>query len=263
MLKKLLKYDLKYVFKVLIIFYTLSIFFAVLTRYFFSIDNCFLFNVIAQVCSGITISMIFNILINNIMRLWVRFQNNFYKDEGYLTHTLPVKRTILFLSKNLTSVISLLVSFIIIALSLCIAYYSKDNLTLLKTILLPIANLYNTNVISILSAFLFILFLEVANAIQAGYIGIVLGHKMNDIKTGFSVIYGFVTYVLSQIIAIAMVFIVALFNKNLMNLFYTTEAIDLDMVKLIIYLAIGIYSILVIVGYLVNLRLFKAGINID
>jgi len=174
-----------------------------------------------------------------------------------------VKRTILFLSKNLTSVISLLVSFIIIALSLCIAYYSKDNLTLLKTILLPIANLYNTNVISILSAFLFILFLEVANAIQAGYIGIVLGHKMNDIKTGFSVIYGFVTYVLSQIIAIAMVFIVALFNKNLMNLFYTTEAIDLDMVKLIIYLAIGIYSILVIVGYLVNLRLFKAGINID
>ena len=90
MLKKLLKYDLKDVYKILIIFYALSLFFDVLTRMFLNIDNSFILQVIGKICSGTTIAMIFNILINNLMRLWVRFKNNFYGDESYLTHTLPV-----------------------------------------------------------------------------------------------------------------------------------------------------------------------------
>ena len=39
MLKKLLKYDLESVYRVLIVFYALSLFFAVLTRVFLSIEN--------------------------------------------------------------------------------------------------------------------------------------------------------------------------------------------------------------------------------
>lgn len=92
MLKKLLKYDLKWVFKVVIVFYLLALFFAVLTRLFFGINNSFMMNIVAQICSGTTISMIVSIIINNIMRLWVRFKNNFYGDESYLTHTLPVEK---------------------------------------------------------------------------------------------------------------------------------------------------------------------------
>ena len=42
MLKKLLKYDLQNVNKVLVIFYSLSLFFAILTRIFLSIDNSFI-----------------------------------------------------------------------------------------------------------------------------------------------------------------------------------------------------------------------------
>ena len=67
MLKKLLKYDLKWVFKVVIVFYLLALFFAVLTRLFFGINNSFMMNIVAQICSGTTISMIVSIIINNIM----------------------------------------------------------------------------------------------------------------------------------------------------------------------------------------------------
>ena len=70
MLKKLLKYDLQNVYKLLIVFYSLSLFFAILTRIFLSIENSFIMNIIGQICSGTTIAMIFNILINNLMRLW-------------------------------------------------------------------------------------------------------------------------------------------------------------------------------------------------
>ena len=80
MLKKLLKYDLKDMFKFLIIFYSLGIFFAILTRIFLGIENSFIMNIIGQISSGVTISMIFNILINNLMRIWVRFKNSFYND---------------------------------------------------------------------------------------------------------------------------------------------------------------------------------------
>ena len=60
MLKKLLKYDLKNIFKFLIIFYSLTLFFGVLTRIFLNIENSFIMNIIGQICSGVTISMFFN-----------------------------------------------------------------------------------------------------------------------------------------------------------------------------------------------------------
>ena len=83
MLKKLLKYDLKDIFKLLIVFYILALFFGGMTRLFLSIENSVIMNIIGQVCSGACIAMMFNILINNLMRLWVRFKQNLYGDESY------------------------------------------------------------------------------------------------------------------------------------------------------------------------------------
>ena len=263
MLKKLLKYDLENIFKFLVIFYSLALFFGVLTRIFLNIEDSFIMNIIGQVCSGVTISMIFNILINNLMRLWVRFKHNFYGDESYLTHTLPVMKKTLYLSKVLTAIITLFTSVLVIGITLFVAYYSKEFIETLKNILLPIANTYNSTVIKILLAFLFVFFLEFANALQSGYTGIILGHKMNNTKTGFSVLYGFGTYTLTQIFALLMIFIVAIFNQDIMNLFFTNEIINVDMIKVIIYLAIIIYTITLIAGYIINLKLFKKGVNVD
>ena len=110
MLGKLIKYDLENVNKILVIFYLLAVFFAVLTRIFFSIENSFIFDIIAKICSGTTIAMIVNILINNVIKLWVRFKYNLYGDESYLTHTLPIEKKTLYLSKIITSLITLLLS---------------------------------------------------------------------------------------------------------------------------------------------------------
>lgn len=263
MLKKLIKYDLQNTFKVVTVFYILSIFFAILTRIFFSIENSFIINIIAKICSGITISMIFNILINNLMRLWVRFKNNFYNDEAYLTHTLPVDKSKLYLSKTLSSLITVLTSMLVITITLIIAYYSKDNITLLKNILLPLANTYDSTILKLLVACIFIFFLEFTNLLQAGYTGIILGHRMNNYKTGFSILFGFISYMSTQIFVLIMLFITALFNKDIMNLFYTTNIVNVDILKTIIYLATIIYTITLLLGYIINIKLFKKGVNID
>ncbi len=263
MLKKLLKYDLEYTYKALVVFYILAIFFAVLTRVFLNIDNSFIINIIGRVCSGTTIAMMLNIVINNIMRLWVRFLRNFYGDESYLTHTLPVEKKTLYLSKFLSSIFTLFTSFLVIGLTLFIAYYSKENIELIKNMLLPIANAYGSTIIRIVMSLLFVLFLEFSNLLQAGYMGIILGHRSNNGKLGFSILIGFASYITTQIIAMAMLFIVALFNKDFMNLFITNEIVNVSSLKTIIYLAIAIYTIILIVCYYINIRLFKKGVNVD
>lgn len=263
MLKKLLKYDLESIFKFIVIFYSLSLFFGVLTRIFLNINGSFIMNIIGQISSGATISMMVSILINNLMRLWVRFKNNFYGDESYLTHTLPVEKKTLYLSKILTAIITLFTSILVITLTLFVAYYSKENIEILKNILLPIATTYGSTIIKILLAFIFVLFLEFANILQSGYTGIILGHKMNNSKVAFSVLFGFCTYIITQILALISIFIVALFNKDIMNLFFTNQIININMVKIIIYLSIVIYTITLIIGYIINIKLFKKGVNVD
>ena len=263
MLKKLLKHDLKSIFKFLMIFYSLALFFALLTRIFLNIENSFVINIIGQICSGVSISMMVNILVNNLMRLWVRFKQNLYGDESYLTHTLPIDKKTLYLSKILTAVITLFTSVLVIGLTLFIAYYSKANLELLKNILLPVTDIYEVSIIQILLVFLFIFFLEFANALQAGFAGIILGHKMNNAKTGYSVIFGFISYMAIQVFTLVTMFILSIFNSDLMNLFITNEIINIEMIKTIIYLAIAIYSVSFIVVYIVNLKLFKKGVNVD
>ena len=263
MLKKLLKYDLESIYKILTIFYVLSLFFAVLTRIFSNVDNSFILDVIGKICGGITISMIFNIIINNVLRLWVRFKNNFYGDESYLIHTLPVSKNELYISKILTSFITLFTSMLIICISLFIAYYSKENIEFIKNMLLPLAKVYESTVVTIILAFIFVCFLEIMNMLESGYVGIVLGHKRNNNKLIFSVLFGFITYLLTQVFTILIVFIVALFNKDLMNLFYTVDVLSVDIVKLCIYLAIIIYTLNIFILYFVNLKLFNKGVNVD
>lgn len=263
MLRKLLKYDLKYMFKFLIIFYSLAIFFGVLTRIFFSIENSLIMEIIGQVCSGAAISMMFSILINNLMRMWVRFRSNFYGDESYLTHTLPIDKSTLYLSKALASIITLFTSVAIIGLTIYIAYYSKENIILLKNMLLPVADIMGSTVVKIILAFLFISFLEIANMLQSGFSGIILGHKMNNTKIGFSVLYGFACYMVTQIFVLIIMFITGLFNKDIMNLFFTNEIINIDTIKFIIYLAILIYTTTLVIWYIVNVKLFNKGVNVD
>ena len=263
MLRKLLKYDLAAMYKFLIIFYSLSLFFGILTRLFFRIENSFIMNVVGQIFSGAAISMMISVLINNLMRLWVLFRKDFYGDKSYLTHTLPVKKRTLYLSKILLTVLTVLSSVAVIGITLFAAYYSKENLQAVKAALLPFANAYESTVVKIIAAFLFVFFLEFVNVIQVGYTGILLGHKMNRSKVVFSVLFGFLTYMALQIVVLGITFISALFNKDLMNLFFTVDLISVDIIKFTVILSIAIYSIMFVVLCFVNIKILNRGVNVD
>lgn len=263
MLSKLLKYDLKNVYKVLTVFYILTLVFALITRLVSCINTSTITEIVFQICSSITISMMASSLINNLMRMWVRFTSSVYKDEAYLTHTLPVTKTQIYLSKFLAAVITMFTTIGLIALSLFIAYYSKENMEILKNLLLPLATIYDSTILKIVLSFVFIVFLEMVTTLQAGFSGIIIGNRFNNNKMGLSVLFGFIAYMLGQIAVLITVFIIGLLNADIMQLFKTNTMPNVETVKTIIYIAIGVYTLLTLVYFIVNKKLLNKGVNVD
>lgn len=263
MLGKLLKYDLKWVYKILVVFYVLCLIFSILTRIFLNIENSLLFNIIGQVVSGIMIGMIVSSLINGLMRSWVRFINNIYKDESYLTHTLPIEKKDIYLSKVLTAIICTFTTVIIALICIFIAYYSQSNMDLLKEILEVAANTYNTTIINLLLVISFLLFLEIVFIILVGYIGIIIGHKSNKNKMLKSIITGFILYMFTSAFTILIIYFVGLLNTNVMNIINTTDIANIEAIKYVMIAGTVIYLVYNIAYYFIGKKQLEKGINVD
>ena len=108
-----------------------------------------------------------------------------------------------------------------------------------------------------------IIFLEIFNAIQCGFLGIVLGYRMNNMKVGYSVIFGFTTYLIAQSIVLLSTFIVGLFNKSVMDLFKKTILMDTKALKILIIVAITVYLIIIVLMKLLCKKELNKGVNIE
>lgn len=263
MIKKLLKYDLLYTYKLIIIYYIIALIFSIFTRIFLNIESSTLMYIIGQICSGTTVAMLINIIINTLIRNWVRFQTNFYKDEAYLTHTLPLSKTKLYLSKFLTSLITMLTSVLVIVIVLFIAYYSKENMDILKTSLHAIANIYDSTIPLFISSVVIVFFLEMFLMLTLGYTGIIFGNTKNNNKIIYSVISTIIIYLLTQGILLLIIYLIGLLNSEVMNLFTTSTVANISVLKTIMYFAIVMYSVFIIIYTFINLKLFNKGVNID
>ena len=264
MLIKLLKYDLKYMIKNMSIFYILSLFFAITTRVFFSIDKSIIINIIKQISVGCMFSMIASTLINTMMRSWIRFRDSLYKDESYLTHTLPVTKNDLYNSKFLQTLIFFFISFIIILLSLFITYYNKENWLIITNYIKNITIGLNMSTIFFVTMFIIVVFLEIFNAIQCGFYGIILGYKKNNRKLGYSILFGFILYLIAQSIVLLLVFIYGLFDPSIMKLFKTaTVSIDANAFKVLLVLASILYIIIICGMSILCKKSLNKGVDVE
>ena len=263
MLNKLLKYDLKYMVKNMSVFYILSLFFAITTRILFSMNQSFMINLLGQISVGCMFSMVASILINTMMRSWVRFRDSIYKDESYLTHTLPVTKNDIYNSKFIQTFIFFIISFIIIIISLFITYYTPDRWLLIKNAINSITTGLEFNTWLFIISMFSVIFLEVFNAIQCGFLGIILGYKMNSGKTGYSVLFGFCAYLIAQSIVLALTFIVGLFNSSIGDLFKNSILLDSNSFKLLVVLAIIIYLIVIFLMSIMCKKELNKGVNVE
>lgn len=262
MLKKLLKYDLEWCYKPLLVFYILAIFFSIIVRIVESIEQSLIVLIIDKICCVVVIAMIVNILINCFMRNWVRFVKNIYKDESYLTHTLPVSKNQIYLSKILTAIITLLTSFIVIVICIAIATLNKDTWMILKESIEQSAIYFNSSVFSLIFVMIITIFFEFLFMMMSGILGIIIGHRSNNLKIIKSIVIGFAIYMMLSSMSLLALFIVGLLNPNMMSLFNNIE-VSSNVLKSMMFVGILVYAIYNLVIYFIGNKLLNKGVNVD
>lgn len=262
MLRKLLKYDLKWCYKPLLVFYILAIFFSCLVRIVESFEQSLIVLIIDKICCGVLIAMIINILINCFMRNWVRFVRNIYRDESYLTHTLPVSKSKIYLSKILTAIITLLTSFIVIIVCLAIAILNKDTWSSLKETLEQSAIYFDSSVFSLISVMIVTIFFEFLFMMLSGILGIIVGHKSNNLKIIKSIIMGFIIYTMLSAISVGILYIVGLINPDIMSVFNNIE-VSSNILKKMMKMGIVVYAIYNIGIYFIGNKLLNKGVDVE
>lgn len=262
MLGKLLKYDLKWCYKPLIIFYIITILFAIITRIVESFDQTLIVLIIDKICAGIVIAMMINIMINCFMRNWARFIRNIYKDESYLTHTLPVSKSEIYISKVLTAIITLLTSFIVILLSLAICCLNENIWETIKTTLEQSAIYFDSSVFSLVIVLIAIVFFEFLFMIMSGILGIIIGYKSNNLKTIKSVICGLIIYMILSVISLGIIYISGLINTDIMSIFKNIE-VSSNAMKYTMIIGIAIYAVYCTGIFIIGNKMFNKGVNVD
>lgn len=127
MLKTLLKYDLKAVFKYWWIAALSSVVLSFVGGWSISVFSSekelpTVLYVVATILSIVAVLGIVVFSFATIIFVYSRFYKNFFTDEGYLTFTLPVKRSQLLNSKLITSILANTATGLVIYLDIIIAF---------------------------------------------------------------------------------------------------------------------------------------------
>ncbi|MBQ2891479.1 MAG: hypothetical protein IJE45_01145 [Bacilli bacterium] len=264
MLKKLLKYDLRWLLKIIVIFHGLGLFFACIGRLIDLLPDSLFFTIISGIFKGTAISMVVSSIINTIIRSWVRFTNNLYKDESYLTHTLPIKKEQHLLSKVLSSIIVIGISVVICVISLVIMYLNKDTIEFIKQSLNILSQNLNGSIVLLIILVLIVLFLEVVFIVLCGIFGIVYGHSYNQKKLFKSFVFGFIIYLISTLITLTILMLSTIFIKDLHTIIFSTNpVVTFGLLVGLLIFAVIIYTVYCVIIYILTLNRLKKGVNID
>ncbi len=262
MLKKLIKYDFIKMIYILPYFYIATIFFAILTRVVNIWKDIQFMFILGQIFQGTTIALMINCLINTILSILIRsFRNSFYSDEGYLTHTLPVSKDKLLLSKFICAILVLLISVSIIFISLAIMFYSQEFVELFKSALNMVETGFNVNPILLIILLLFTIFFQLLVMLLIGFASIVKGHSYNNKRILKSFIWFAIFYMVASILSLILLALALLITGNITEIFATVMKAKTFII--IIVSAFVIYFGYSILLYYITKKLFNKGVNLD
>jgi hypothetical protein len=170
----------------------------------------------------------------------------------------------LYNSKFIQAIIFLLIGFVVIILGLFIAFYTKDTWNVIKAFMETITSGVNMTIAFFISMAIIVIFLELFNAIQCGFLGIILGHKRNNNKVANSVVFGFIVYLVSQTIILGLVFVYGLFDPTVMELFKTgTINVDVNAFKVLAVVSSLLYLFIIIIMNVICKIALNKGVNVE
>ncbi len=202
MLGKLLKYDSRHIFKRVWFVFPTTLLLAGLARLrmFLSDQNVLLGLLSGLSVAGAFLMIGFCVIFTYIVCL-LRFMQSMIRDEGYLTHTLPVTATSLVFSKLIVSFVAVLLSIISVVGSIGIMFGNPEFFTDVRVVITELFGfMYGLSggmavFVLILTVVVYILYY-----IVVVYACLALGQLHNKAKIGFAFMYGGIFYVATQLI---------------------------------------------------------------
>ncbi len=278
MLSKLLKYDLKPIYKIALAFGLPIILCALLlnlTSYdYVKVHNDdghiidlvpaappvvqFLHTLFYDFTGILGIALILFMVLNT----WKNFRHSFYSDTAYLTHTLPVSRQTLWTSKFLSAIIASGIIVIILAVACCILQATPGG----RGVASCFGWAYDAP-----SAYYPMLMLNTFVALSfvttGGLTSIILGYSMRKHHTGFSIIWGIVLLLSALIIIEFISELCSVDQISLINfLGITNHVSNFSNISYVINSIFGwiiIYCAALAIFYYIGNQRLKRGINLE
>ncbi len=215
MLRKLIKYDFKALSRYLIVIHAMLLITAVLGRLLFvgrimsdpgRLSNA---GAIATIIGIIIYVILFmTAVFGTMLMIAICFYKNLYSDEGYLTHTLPVTRGQLLISKTVSGSVWMLLDMMMVILSLFILVLTRPVLDsfssswdeLLSAMGFPASTGYG----KILLAFAVLFIVSAVGNVVLIYVSITIGQLFSNHRVlGAVVVYFVINTIVSIICSIA------------------------------------------------------------
>ena len=215
MLGKVLKYDLKALCRYLIPLYAVLFGLGIMIRLLGFFDNV---SIIAIICGLMIVALVvlscLSFVLNGIFSVKY-YLENLFKDEGYLTHTLPVKKGTLLFSKVLASLVTFSMTALVLIISLIVAFYQKG-------LFVDVVKVLNLSIYG-MTVYEFLLFMIVYGVI--GYIvtilmvyaAISIGYSRSSNKLVSSVVWGLIFYFVMEFLYLGLLGIIMIINPTFIS----------------------------------------------
>jgi len=261
MFTKLLKKDLKKDMRWMWIIFVSTIIASIISRGAKEIGKNFIFfKILAIFFDSVFYSLAVNCILQPFLRSFMNFSKDFYGDESYLTHTLPVTKNELVNSKFLTALIEIVLGFLSLIVSLLIMFYSPTMFDTLKTLMsfVIIGKFSIRLVITLLVALVVVEFLMFITLILFSMVISYRSKEKRALKTFlFTTAFAFMA---STILSVVMVIVLSI---NGVKLNTTSFVLSNSAFLSVILTGIIVYSIVIIVFYFLTKREFRKGVNVD
>lgn len=256
MLLKLMKYDLKSILKKMVFYYVSLLVLAIVSKVLTLIFADTKFAAIAALPTGILFIGLYACLFVTMIISMIRYYKNMLSDEGYLTHTLPVKRHTILFSKIISTLIVEVISVLIIVLCACI--YSFTSVKLVISEIFIALNLINYDFATICLVVLVIFEIMLVGVSQLTLVALCLSigacFNKNKILMSFVtyiVIHIIVQIILGTIISITAIVVISIESMEISLLYWL---IIIYILITICYIALTYFINLIILNHKLNLQ---------
>lgn len=198
------------------------------------------------------------VLVVTFVMAILRYRKNILKDEGYLMHTLPVKKWQLLVSKLITPYVWTVLNIIIVYLSIALEVRDIDILSL-TTMDLSSAGLSSGMIVM----FVLAMAVSLLTSYSMFYLCLNIGYSMSKDKDLMSFVSYVVIYLINQVIGVIEMFIIFAFNFESFSAITKAQTFPVEYFWMVMGSAFVISIIMCVIYNMISVYMLNKRLNLE